>query len=117
MVSPVVLGDAPFGMNAVFAIATAVFIAVSVGPLAALPTLIAVVLAEWFAIRSFLYFAFVGALIGVAALELGPVVVEGAWTSGIGPLHLTGGLVGGAVYWLLAGRHSGLIVANASVRD
>ena len=75
--------------------------------MAAAPLLVAVILAEWFAWRSFLFWTFLGGALGFAALNFGPVDIEGGWQSGIAPLHLAAGFVGGAVYWLVAGRWSG----------
>jgi hypothetical protein len=43
------------------------------------------------------------------------VNIEGGWESGIAPLHLAAGFVGGAVYWLLAGRWSGFSEPRGSV--
>jgi hypothetical protein len=108
LVAPIMIGGgAPVAMNVGFSIVTALFIAISVGPLAAVPTLVAVILAEWFAWRSFFFWTLLGGAIGFTALNFGPDI-EGAWSSAIGPLYVSAGFAGGAVYWLVAGRRSGV---------
>ena len=108
MTAPIMIGGgAPVAMNVGFSVMTALFIAISVGPMAAVPMLGAVILAEWLSWRSFFFWTLLGGALGFAALNFGPVTIEGGWQRGIAPLHVAAGFVGGAVYWLVAGRRSG----------
>jgi len=80
---------------------------------ALLPALIVVLVTETFSIRSALAYAIGGALVGVGCyLGLVPFDPATLHFDGIVRRHLeimTGaGIVGGLVYWLIAGRNAGL---------
>ncbi|MBB1089934.1 hypothetical protein HUU61_01405 [Rhodopseudomonas palustris] len=80
---------------------------------ALLPALIVVLVTEAFAIRSALVYAIGGAAVGVACyLGLVPFDPATLQFDGIVRRHLeimTGaGIIGGLVYWLIAGRNAGL---------
>jgi hypothetical protein len=80
---------------------------------ALLPALIVVLITEAFSIRNALVYAIGGALVGVACyLGLVPFDTSTLRFDGIVRRHLeimTGaGIVGGLVYWLIAGRNAGL---------
>ncbi len=83
------------------------------GALAAAPMLAAIILAEAFGWRSFFWSLF-GGLLGLAgkALQENP---EGVQTPGIVALYAVAGLVAGAVYWLVAGRSSGLFATRRAL--
>ena len=83
------------------------------GMIAAAPTLVAVLLAETFGWRSFFFWTLFGGAIGVAVALAGPNVGMGA-AGFILPTHAVAGCVGGAIYWLIAGRRSGLLASTAS---
>jgi len=83
------------------------------GAAALLPSFVAIVLAEAARIRSILYYGVGGALIGIAAfysVDLSDVLEN---TTDIAPvghgleLSAAAGIVGGLVYWLIAGRKAG----------
>jgi hypothetical protein len=83
------------------------------GATALLPALAAIVLAEIAHMRNVLYYGFVGALIALAAfysVDLSDALEN---TTDIAPvghglmLAAIAGIVGGLVYWLIAGRNSG----------
>ena len=88
-------------------VAATILVTVNIGAVAFFPSLLAVALAELFAIRSVFYWLAVGAVIGLA----GETVADGfAWLDEIPrrlSLMLAAGFVGGFVYWLIAGRLSG----------
>ncbi len=95
---------ADFGVT-IAAIAFATTLLLNIGAVAAVPMFIVIVLAEMFRWRSvFLYLA-VGGAIGLV-----PSAVNGvAWiNSDDQVVLLAAGFVGGFVYWLVAGRLSGL---------
>jgi hypothetical protein len=83
------------------------------GATALLPTLAAIVLAEVAHMRSVLYYGFVGALIGLAAfysVDLSAALEETTDITPVGhglELAAAAGIVGGLVYWLIAGRTAG----------
>ena len=84
------------------------------GALAAVPMLAAIILAEAFGWRSFFFWSLFGGLLGLAgkALQENP---EGVQTPGIVALYAVAGLVAGAVYWLIAGRSSGLFATRRAL--
>jgi hypothetical protein len=83
------------------------------GATALLPALAAIVLAEVAHMRSVLYYGFVGALIGLAAFYSVDLSAALEDTTDIPPvghgleLAAAAGIVGGLVYWLIAGRNAG----------
>ena len=74
---------------------------------------IAIIVAESFALRSWLYYAAAGALMGVLAV----VTVETAHGPAASPrmadiealIFIAAGLAGGLTYWLIAGRGAGAL--------
>src|SRR5688572_30477200 len=77
------------------------------GAFAAVPMLVAIVLAEAFGWRSFFFWVPFGGAVGLA----GKVLVERGdtvQTPGVIALYAAAGIVAGAAYWLIAGRRSGL---------
>jgi len=89
------------------AISFAFAMAIYAGALAAVPTLAAIVLAEAFAWRSFFFWSLFGGVLGLAGKAMQDNA-EGVHTPGIVALYAAAGLVAGAVYWLVAGRRSGM---------
>jgi hypothetical protein len=90
------------------------FLATSyVGAVALLPALLLAVLAEAARIRSFLYYGVGGALIGLASFYGSDISSQLENTTDIVPvghslqLAAAAGIVGGLVYWLIAGRNAG----------
>jgi hypothetical protein len=88
----------------------ALWFAVHAGAYVAVPSFVAIVFAELFGWRSLVFWALIGGAIGAAPLLFGP------WLAGVADPHLaafaTAGVIGGAVYWLIAGRSSGLAEAE-----
>ena len=81
---------------------------------ALLPALVVVAVTESFAIRSVLAYAIGGGVVGLACyLGLVPFDTESWRFDGIVRRHLevmTGaGIVGGLIYWLIAGRRAGFV--------
>ena len=77
-----------------------------IGTLVAAPAFLAMIVAEIFSLRSWIYH--VGA--GAAATAI-PLVLQETGPSQDGfsiMLHLAAGMTGGLVYWLLAGRRAGV---------
>ena len=77
-----------------------------VGGVAALPALLAIGIAEIFALRTIIFHLLVGGAIGLAAHLIGPVG-EAPISGADAQLFLATGCVGGLVYWLVAGRSAG----------
>ncbi len=77
-----------------------------IGGLAALPALIAIILAELLSWRSVLAYLVAGGAAGLAATLL---AYGGAEAIGFGDVQLsmTAGIIGGLAYWLVAGRTAG----------
>jgi hypothetical protein len=77
--------------------------------------LIGVLIAEWFGIRAKIWFALGGALVGLSAFILEWAVAYGVYIdrsfSDSVPLVL--GFIGGLVYGMIAGKHSGTWKENA----
>ncbi|QZO02400.1 hypothetical protein K6K41_15300 [Chenggangzhangella methanolivorans] len=75
-------------------------------PLMGAPAIVAVLIAEMFSIRSWIYHAAAGAGAALMPWSLAPTSFEGpAFTA---PEILAAGFVGGLTHWLIAGRRSGL---------
>ncbi|MFK7793520.1 MAG: hypothetical protein AB8B88_12720 [Devosiaceae bacterium] len=87
-------------------ITTALLATMFIASYALVPFAVFVVLVEAFAVRALLVFAFFGAAVGAAF-----AFQEAVELSGIDDPRLlvciAGGIVGGFVYWLIAGRTSG----------
>lgn len=84
-----------------------------VGAVAFLPTLILVVVGEAMRFRSILYYGFAGAAVGLASYFGSNVELQLENTTDITPvmhpleLAAAAGIIGGLVYWLIAGRTAG----------
>lgn len=91
--------------------AQALMSATQVAIFAGLPALIAAVVAEWRRIDDWRYFSVVALLIAVLGfLAQYASEPQGAPTIGnnyAAAAFLTGGLVSGLMYWIVAGRHAG----------
>lgn len=77
------------------------------GPLIGAPAIVAVLIAEMFAIRSWTYYAVAGALTAVLPWALLPSGVDGPMFETIDIMAC--GFVGGLTHWLIAGRGAGFI--------
>jgi hypothetical protein len=83
------------------------------GAVAFLPAFLAVIVAEAFNLRSFLYYGTIGAVIGLLGYFGSDISVRLEETTEITPvshsleLVAAAGIVGGLIYWLLAGRNAG----------
>ncbi len=82
------------------------------GTFSFLPALIAIVLAEAFGWRSVFYWLAVGGGIGLAANALSSFIDAPEYVDYRLALHLAAGFVGALVYWLIAGRFSGVNTAS-----
>ena len=91
-------------------------VAVYAGALAFAPMLVAIVLAEAFSWRSFFFWAPFGGVLGLAGKALSDHY-EGAPTPGVIALYAAAGAVAGAVYWLIAGRSSGVFPTGRQADD
>ena len=103
--------DEPSPVMQGMAVAFGFVAATCAGAFAAVPMLVAIVLAEAFRWRSFFFWAPFGGvlgLVGKALAERGETVQ----TPGVVALYIAAGLVGGATYWLIAGRGSGAFVTR-----
>jgi len=84
-----------------------------VGAVAMLPALVVVVIAEAARLRHFLYYGVGGALVGLASYYGTDISVRLENTTDVAPvgnslqLAAAAGIVGGIVYWLIAGRNAG----------
>lgn len=96
--------------HAILTLSLALFTAAAVwviGPVALIASLAAIVLAEAFRIRSWLYFAAAGALIAAIVWQVSETPEPGP--PFFSALEIAAaGLAGGLIYWLIAGRSSGL---------
>ncbi len=83
------------------------------GAVAVAPALLLVVLGEVLRIRSFIYYAVAGALVGLASYFGSNISARLENTTDIPPvehalpLAAVAGIIGGVVYWLVAGRTAG----------
>jgi hypothetical protein len=96
-----------------------VFFAVSffatsfVGATAFVPAMLLIVLAEIARMRSFLYYAVAGAVVGLASYFGSDVEFRLENTTDVAPvghplqLAAAAGIIGGLTYWLIAGRNAG----------
>ena len=84
-----------------------------VGAVAFLPALVVIVIAEAARLRSFLYYGVGGALVGLASYYGSDISVRLENTTDVTPvgnalqLAAAAGIIGGLVYWLIAGRNAG----------
>ncbi len=84
-----------------------------VGATAFVPAVILIAIAETFDIRSIFYYAFGGALIGAVDWYMSDISIQLDNTTDLSPLTyglqlvVAAGIIGGFVYWLLAGRKAG----------
>ena len=76
-------------------------------PLVGAPAIVAVVIAEMFAIRSWVYYAAGGALCAALPWALLPSGVDGPLFQPVEVLAC--GFVGGLTHWLIAGRGAGVL--------
>lgn len=100
--------DVFFGMSTVFTVAAGAFV---VGLRAFLPTLVVIVLAEIYRLRQWYVFTLAGGLASISS-AFGfydfRLVTSGAMSLLPLPLMIVAGAVAGLVYWLVAGRSSGI---------
>ncbi|GLK81655.1 hypothetical protein [Methylopila turkensis] len=85
------------------------------GPLVGAPAIVAVLIGEMFAIRSWAYYAIAGAVTAFAPWALLPSGVDGPLFTAADILAC--GFVGGLVHWLVAGRGAGLDAAAGAPAD
>ena len=84
-----------------------------VGAVAMAPAFVLIVLAEAARIRSFIYYGVAGALVGLASYFGSSISVRLENTTDVPPvehalqLAAAAGIIGGVVYWLIAGRRAG----------
>jgi hypothetical protein len=77
------------------------------------PAAAIIFLSEMFSLRSVLFYALMGGLVGALAYILSDVTARMQGTGTVVPLTqelqfmVAGGIVGGFVYWLIAGRRAG----------
>jgi hypothetical protein len=104
-------GDPDFVMEG-FAAGAAIVIAAFAGAYAALPMLVAIAFAEILGWRSFFFWAPLGGAVGLAIGVLHQVGLPDQATT---MLCAAAGVVAGAVYWVIAGRRSGVAVRSPAV--
>ena len=107
----VTMSSDPIEKFAFFAIA---FFSVSfVGATAFVPAVILVAIAETFDIRSIFYYAIGGGLVAAVVWYMADISVQLENTTDLSPIRYglqlvaASGIIGGFVYWLLAGRKAG----------
>ncbi len=78
------------------------------------PAALIIFVSEMFSLRSVLYYALMGAFVGALAYVLTDITARMQGAGTVVPLTrelqfmVAGGIVGGFVYWLLAGRRAGV---------
>jgi hypothetical protein len=79
------------------------------------PAIIAILIAEVFAVRSWIYCTIVGIVIATFVVYSGPYFAYGAAAEPVTDIVLASacGAVGGLVYWLIAGRNAGFAKPTA----
>jgi len=89
------------------------FLATSfVGAVAILPAVLLIVVSEAARLRSFLFYGVAGALVGLASYYGSDISVRLENTTDVAPvanalqLAAAAGIIGGLVYWLIAGRNA-----------
>lgn len=87
-------------------------VALVLAPLMGAPAIVAVLIAEMFTIRSWVYYAVAGALTALLPWALLPSGVDGAIFSATDILAC--GFVGGLTHWLVAGRGAGFLAPEQS---
>lgn len=87
-------------------------IAFVLAPLIGAPAIVAVLIAEMFGIRSWIYYAVAGALTALLPWALMPSGVDGAIFDAVDILAC--GLAGGLTHWLVAGRGAGFLAPEPS---
>jgi hypothetical protein len=103
------IGSADFAMDG-FGVGFTLILATYFGAVTAVPALIAIMLAEALGWRSFFFWSPLGgaiAFVGEMVMARGGALASRELT-----LVVAAGLVAGAVYWLIAGRKSGLAAAR-----
>ncbi|MGA8970288.1 MAG: hypothetical protein WB499_13820 [Pseudolabrys sp.] len=84
-----------------------------VGAVAFLPAMVVIVIAEAARLRNFLYYGVGGALVALASYYGSDISVRLENTTDVTPvgnalqLAAAAGIIGGLVYWLIAGRNAG----------
>jgi hypothetical protein len=84
-----------------------------VGAVALLPALVVIVIAEAARLRNFLYYGIGGAVVGLASYFGSDISVRLENTTDVTPVGNTlqlaaaAGIIGGLVYWVVAGRNAG----------
>lgn len=84
-----------------------------VGAVAFLPALVVIVVAEAARLRNFLYYGVGGALVGLASYYGSDISLRLENTTDVAPvanalqIAAAAGIIGGLVYWLIAGRNAG----------
>jgi phosphotransferase system glucose/maltose/N-acetylglucosamine-specific IIC component len=84
-----------------------------VGAIALLPALIVIIITEAARLRNFLFYGVGGALVGLASYYGSDISVRLENTTDVAPvsnplqLAAAAGIVGGLIYWLIAGRNAG----------
>jgi hypothetical protein len=84
-----------------------------VGAVALAPAALLIVLAEALRIRNFIYYGVAGALVGLASYFGSDISMRLENTTDVAPvghalqLAAAAGIIGGVVYWLIAGRRAG----------
>ncbi|HEY7228772.1 MAG TPA: hypothetical protein VH558_00205 [Pseudolabrys sp.] len=101
----------PFERVAFFVVA---FFATSfVGAVAILPAAVVILISEAANLRSFIYYGVCGALVALVSYYLSDISVQLENTTDVPPvanalqLAAAAGIIGGLVYWLIAGRNAG----------
>jgi hypothetical protein len=86
------------------------FAGIIIGMFATIPSVMLIMIAEYFGIRSLWYYAAIAVIAGVV---LARVFVNETWMLAVGAGL---GLACGAVYWVIAGRNAGVLKALDATR-